>query len=149
MTVAQDVQPASSRTLKANGSGLTVLVPAYNEAESIADTIRSIQEQTVPPEEIIVIDDFSKDNTGDIARGMGVTVLRPPKNTGSKAGAQNFALDYVHTPFTMAIDADTTLSLDATELLLAAIKEDERIAAVCGFVLPRARQDRLGTGPVC
>jgi glycosyltransferase involved in cell wall biosynthesis len=83
MDLAQNSEPADYRTLKATGSGLTVLVPAYNEAESIADTIRSIQNQTVPPDEIIVIDDFSKDNTGDIARGMGVTVLRPPKNTGS------------------------------------------------------------------
>jgi glycosyltransferase involved in cell wall biosynthesis len=59
-------------------SGLTVLVPAYNEAGSIADTLRSLQTQTLPPEQIIVIDDFSTDGTGDIARTMGVTVLRPP-----------------------------------------------------------------------
>lgn len=137
MSVAQDSELANVRTFKATGSGLTVLVPAYNEAESIADTIRSIQNQTVPPDEIIVIDDFSKDNTGDIARSLGVTVLRPPKNTGSKAGAQNFALDYVHTPFTMAIDADTTLEPKAIELLLTALKENEAVAAVCGFVLPR------------
>src|SRR5690554_2655854 len=91
-------------------SGVTVLVPAYNEAGSVADTIRSLQNQTVPPVEIIVIDDCSTYDTAEVARALGVTVLRPAVNTGSKAGAQNYALREVKTPFTMAIDADTTVA---------------------------------------
>jgi cellulose synthase/poly-beta-1,6-N-acetylglucosamine synthase-like glycosyltransferase len=118
------------------GSGLTVIVPAYNEAASITDTIKSIQTQTMPPEEIIVIDDFSSDNTGELARKCGVTVLRPPANTGSKAGAQNFAMTQVKTPYVMAIDADTTLASDAIEKLMPAL-DGPNMAAACGFVLPR------------
>jgi cellulose synthase/poly-beta-1,6-N-acetylglucosamine synthase-like glycosyltransferase len=118
------------------GTGLTVMMPAYNEAKSITDTIRSVQNQTTLPAEIIVIDDFSSDNTGDLARKCGVTVLRPPANTGSKAGAQNFALTQVNTPFVMAIDADTTLAPDAIEKLMSAL-EDPKIIAACGLVLPR------------
>ena len=118
------------------GSGLTVIVPAYNEAASITDTIKSIQTQTMPPEEIIVIDDFSSDNTGELARKCGVTVLRPPANTGSKAGAQNFAMTQVKTPYVMAIDADTTLAFDAIEKLMPAL-DVPNMAAACGFVLPR------------
>ena len=116
--------------------GITALVPAYNEAESIADTIRSLQNQTRRLDEIIVIDDFSTDGTGDIARQLGVTVLRPPKNTGSKAGAQNHALRFVRTTFCMAIDADTELAPDAVEKLMASFQDDSP-AASCGFVLPR------------
>jgi poly-beta-1,6-N-acetyl-D-glucosamine synthase len=119
-----------------SGSGLTVIVPAYNEGACIEDTIKSIQAQTVPPVEIIVIDDFSSDCTGEVARKCGVTVLRPPANTGSKAGAQNFALKNVHTPYVMAIDADTTLAPDAIEKLLPALN-DSNVAAACGFVVPR------------
>ncbi len=117
-------------------SQLTILVPAYNEAKSIRDTILSLQNQTLKAEEIVVIDDFSSDGTGEIARSLGVTVLRPPQNTGSKAGAQNYALQFVTTKYTMAIDADTTLAPDAVEKLLAAL-DDDRVAAACGFVLPR------------
>lgn len=117
-------------------TGLTVLVPAYNEAASIADTIHSLKAQSLPIDEIIVIDDFSNDDTGDVARRLGVTVLRPPQNTGSKAGAQNFALGYVVTGFTMAIDADTVLARDAIEKLMSAM-DDPAIAAASGFVLPR------------
>jgi len=119
-----------------NGGGLAVIVPAYNEAASITDTIRSVQVQTRPPDEIIVVDDFSSDGTGEIARRCGVTVVRPPANTGSKAGAQNFGLSYVDTPYVLAIDADTTLAPDAIEKLMAALSEPN-IAAACGFVLPR------------
>jgi biofilm PGA synthesis N-glycosyltransferase PgaC len=115
---------------------LTVLVPAYNEAETVGDTIRSLQEQTVRPAEIIVIDDCSTDATSEVASAMGVTVIRPPENTGSKAGAQTFALERVRTEMVMAIDADTTLAPDAIELLLPAFRDDE-VAAACGFVLPR------------
>src|SRR5918992_1095027 len=115
---------------------LTVIVPAYNEAETLGDTIRSLQEQTVVPAEILVVDDCSTDATAEVAAGFGVTVLRPPRNTGSKAGAQTFALEGVRTDMVMAIDADTTLAPDAIELLLPAF-EDEEVAAACGFVLPR------------
>lgn len=117
-------------------SGLTIIVPAFNEAESIADTVRSLQQQTLPPEEIVVIDDCSTDGTGDVARALGVTVLRPTGNTGTKAGAQNFALGRVTTERIMAIDADTTIAPDAVELLLEAL-EDPDVVAACGFVLPR------------
>lgn len=115
---------------------LTVIVPAYNEESSIADTIRSLQGQTLPPYEIVVVDDCSTDRTGEVARALGVTVLRPPRNTGSKAGAQNHALEQVATPYTMAIDADTVLAPDAIERLMPAL-DDAGVAAACGFVLPR------------
>jgi len=117
-------------------SGLTVIIPAYNEADSIADTLRSLQKQTVLPDEIIVVDDCSTDRTAEIAAQLGATVIRPLRNTGSKAGAQNFALRGVRTEFTMALDADTTLAPDAVEKLLSAIGKSE-CAAVCGFVIPR------------
>jgi biofilm PGA synthesis N-glycosyltransferase PgaC len=115
---------------------VTVIVPAYNEVATLADTIESLLSQTRPPAEIIVVDDCSTDDTVVVARGYGVTVLRPAANTGSKAGAQTFALPHVRTPLAMAIDADTTLAPDAIERLLPAL-DDPGVAAACGFVLPR------------
>ncbi|HET9453909.1 MAG TPA: glycosyltransferase [Gemmatimonadaceae bacterium] len=115
---------------------VTVLIPAYNEAASVADTIRSLQVQTLRVAEIIVIDDCSTDDTAAVARSLGVRVIQPATNTGSKAGAQNFALQFVDTPFTMAIDADTSLAPDAIAELMAAL-DDPQVAAACGFVVPR------------
>ena len=118
-------------------SQLTVIIPAYNEAESIGDTLLSLLTQTLPAEEVIVVDDFSTDGTGEVAARYGVKVIRPPANTGSKAGAQNFALKHVKTKYTMAIDADTSIAEDGIEKLAAAFKEENNVAAACGFVIPR------------
>lgn len=115
---------------------MTIIVPAYNEVSTIADTVRSLQNQTVQPEQIIVVDDCSSDGTGEVAQELGAIVVRPPTNTGSKAGAQTFALPRVSTEFTAVIDADTILAPDALELLLAAM-EDKEVAAACAFVVPR------------
>jgi cellulose synthase/poly-beta-1,6-N-acetylglucosamine synthase-like glycosyltransferase len=115
---------------------ITVIVPAYNEAASVADTIKSLLEQTLPPAKIIVVDDGSTDGTGDVARTLGVTVLRPPKNTGSKAGAQTYALPFVDTEFTIAIDADSILAPNAIQHLFEAARNSD-VAAASGYVLPR------------
>ena len=116
--------------------GVTVLVPAYDEAASVGDTVRSLLAQTCRPAEIIVIDDGSTDATAAVARAAGARVVTPPANTGSKAGAQNFALPLVTTSLVMAIDADTTLAPDAIEKLLPSFAAPD-LAAACGFVLPR------------
>ena len=115
---------------------VTAIVPAYNEAEHIADTVRSLQQQDRPPDVILVVDDHSDDDTGPIAERLGATVLRPPRNTGSKAGAQNYALSHVSTDYVMVLDADTTLAPDAIRRTLPAF-DDARVAAACGFVVPR------------
>jgi poly-beta-1,6-N-acetyl-D-glucosamine synthase len=117
-------------------AGLTVIVPAYNEDASLADTVRSLQAQTSPPVEIIVVDDCSTDATAEVAAGLGVTVMRPETNTGTKAGAQNVALPHVTTRLTMAVDADTVLAPDAIETVLEALSDPD-VAAACGFVLPQ------------
>jgi poly-beta-1,6-N-acetyl-D-glucosamine synthase len=115
---------------------LTVIIPAYNEAASLADTVKSLAGQTRPPGRLVVVDDCSTDGTGEVADALGVEVLRPPANTGSKAGAQTFALRTVATRYVMAIDADTILAPDAIEELSSAFA-DPGVAAACGLVLPR------------
>jgi poly-beta-1,6-N-acetyl-D-glucosamine synthase len=128
---------ASSAATSNKSTAVTVIVPAYNEAGCIAQTIASLKAQTTPPAAIIIVDDGSTDGTGDVAAACGgVEVVRPPRNTGSKAGAQTFALPNVRTPYAMAVDADTVLAPDAIEKILPALA-DERVAAASGFVLPR------------
>lgn len=131
-----DVAAVEALPTRSSGRGVTVIVPSYNESSTIRDTIESLLRQTVAAAEIIVIDDCSTDGTGDIARRCGVKVIRPPRNTGSKAGAQNFALREVTTEYTMAIDADTIVAPDAIERFLE-VMADSDIAAACGFVIPR------------
>jgi biofilm PGA synthesis N-glycosyltransferase PgaC len=129
-------RPQTTPTARRRRTGLCVLIPAYNESKSIADTVKSVLAQSLQPDEVIVVDDCSTDNTGEIARSLGVRVLRTPKNQGCKASALNYALEHIDTPYTMAIDADTTLEVGAFEKLMKAFDE-AGVAAACGMVLPR------------
>ena len=43
-----------------------IVIPAYNEAESIATTLHSLLNQTYPPSQIIVVDDGSTDSTAEV-----------------------------------------------------------------------------------
>ena len=59
---------------------VTVIVPSYNEENTISQTLDSLKNQTGHVEQIIVVDDYSTDKTGQIAAQYdGVTVLRPSK----------------------------------------------------------------------
>lgn len=128
--------PKYLRLLPRKDWEVTVLIPAFNEAKSIGLTILSVQRQTFPVKEIIVIDDCSTDNTGAIAKKFGATVLRTPRNSGTKAQALNFALEGIQTEFVCVVDGDTLLKRDAIEKLLPAFYADQVIAA-CGFVTPQ------------
>jgi biofilm PGA synthesis N-glycosyltransferase PgaC len=116
--------------------GLTVLIPAYNEAKVIGDTLQSLQSQTRQPDKILVVDDGSSDNTGRIAAGLGAEVVRPESNTGHKAGAINFGLRFVETEWVVTLDADTALAPDALQQIVDTAQEQDAGAA-CGLVLPQ------------
>jgi len=116
---------------------VAVIIPAYNEERSLPDTLNSLLRQTVPAEQIIVVDDGSTDGTFKVAtRYPDVTAMRTPINTGSKARAQNYALDYVHTDLVLTLDADTMLADDYIELIKKPFI-DERVVIAAGAVQAR------------
>ena len=57
---------------------LTVLVPAYNEAGSVGATVRSLIDQTVKPDRIVVIDDCSTDDTAETVSYTHLTLPTTP-----------------------------------------------------------------------
>jgi glycosyltransferase involved in cell wall biosynthesis len=58
-----------------------VIMPAWNESESIGNTIREVFEFG-PPCDVLVVDDGSRDNTAQVARAAGATVVKLPFNMG-------------------------------------------------------------------
>ncbi|MFK0293234.1 glycosyltransferase family 2 protein [Streptomyces sp. NPDC090442] len=115
---------------------VTVIVPAHNEEEGLPATLESLARQTVPPDRILVVDDASTDRTGEVAAAHGATVLRPPRNLGSKARAQNHALPRCTTDLVLAVDADTVLAPDYIERILP-VFDDPGVAVAAGMVRTR------------
>src|SRR3990167_3170408 len=60
---------------------ISIVIPAYNEEKYLPHTLQSIQKLLRKPDEIIVIDGESTDQTGAIAKQFGAKVIRIPKTT--------------------------------------------------------------------
>ncbi|MCP9976429.1 glycosyltransferase [Actinomadura madurae] len=124
---------------------LAVIVPAHNEEEGLPATLESLLRQTVPADQIIVVDDGSTDRTSQVAAAYpGVTVLRPPANLGSKAKAQNYALPYCRTRLVLPVDADTVLADDYIERVKPEFN-DPQVAIAAARSAPASRR-RSGNG---
>lgn len=84
---------------------LSVYIPCYNAARFIEASVRALLDQTHPPDEIVVIDDGSSDNSAELASRLPVRVIRHEKNRGL-AAARNTAFTNATHPLVGAIDAD-------------------------------------------
>lgn len=105
---------------------VSILIPAYNCQEWIADTLRSAIHQTWSRKEIIVVDDGSKDHTAEVARrfaSKGVSVVTT-KNQGA-AATRNHALRLSQGDYIQWLDADDLLAPDKIERQLAALRESD------------------------
>jgi glycosyltransferase involved in cell wall biosynthesis len=84
---------------------ITVVIPAYNAADTIADTIESVIAQTVKACQIIVVDDGSTDNTAQIAQQFeDVTYIRQ-QNAGV-GSARNAGINAATGNWVAFLDAD-------------------------------------------
>ncbi|MEU9183990.1 glycosyltransferase [Streptomyces sp. NPDC048484] len=114
---------------------VSVIVPAYNEKECIANTLKSLAQSTHPIE-IIVVDDGSTDDTSEIARSaaesFGMTNVRVirQENAGKPAalnnGVRNASYDIV-----VMMDGDTVFEPDAVHQLVQPFA-DPGVGAVAG-----------------
>jgi glycosyltransferase involved in cell wall biosynthesis len=87
-------------------SGTLIIMPAWNEAEAIGDTVRQVR-RVVPHHDILVVDDGSHDNTASIAEQAGASVLRLPFNLGV-GGAMRAGFKYaIRHGYTSAIQVDS------------------------------------------
>lgn len=98
---------------------VSVLIPAYNAEKTLADTLRSVLNQTWKNLDIIVIDDGSSDNTLRVAesfRQRGVRTI-PQENRGA-AAARNAAFSYANGDYIQWLDADDLLAPNKIALQL-------------------------------
>ena len=105
---------------------VSILIPAYNAEEWIAQTIQSAVAQTWPRKEIIVVDDGSKDRTVEVARrfvSKQVTVVS--KENQGAAATRNHAFRHSQGDYIQWLDADDLLSPNKIEGQLTALRESD------------------------
>lgn len=70
---------------------ISVIIPTYNRAHLIKESLQSVLDQTLKPYEIIVVDDFSTDNTEEVIKSLNSPLIKYVKNQRKKGanGARN------------------------------------------------------------
>lgn len=140
---------------------VSILVPAYNEAVTIVDSLRALLTLQYPYFEVILVNDGSKDETMQrlidaydlyevppaVMRRLRTErvkayyrsrtwtkLLVVDKHNGGKADSLNVGLDAARFPYVLACDADTLIEPDALLRLARPFLFDQKIAAVGGTI---------------
>ena len=154
----------SLETLYSSSStpAVSIIVPAYNEEETIVESVRALMNLYYPRYEIVVINDGSTDGTLDALKAAfsfsrrklgyeSVIPTRPirdsyegtpmgdvtrlillDKENGGKADALNAGLNAALSPFVCCIDADSILQRDSLLEVMQPMVEDPEGVAACG-----------------
>lgn len=143
---------------------VTIVVPAYNEEITVAETVKSLLALDYQLYEIIVIDDGSKDNTSKVlietfhmqpirrpiryqipcqpvefvyetnTQKVPLTLIR--KKNGGKADALNLGINASNYPYFICMDADSVLQHDSLGKIMRPVLEQGNIVAVGGTIRP-------------
>ena len=98
---------------------ISVVIPAYNSAKTLATTLNGLNAQTLKPAEIIVVDDGSTDSTSEITKKFNVQLIRQ-ENKGAPA-ARNAGFAKTTGEFVLYCDADVQLQPTMLEKMARAL----------------------------
>src|SRR5215470_11464279 len=105
---------------------ISIIIPAFNAEEWVADAIESAVAQTWPRKEIIVVNDGSTDRTGEVARSFASQNVKVVSRENQGAAAtRNHLYELSHGDYIQWLDADDLLAPDKVEKQLAALRETD------------------------
>lgn len=112
---------------------VSVIIPMYNSARYVAETIHSVLASTYTDIEVVCIDDGSADNSADIAEQIAATdsrvkVLRQPN--GGVCRARNAAIRASHGEYILPVDADDVLMPQFIADAVAVLSADSDVKVV-------------------
>jgi glycosyltransferase involved in cell wall biosynthesis len=85
---------------------VTVVIPTYNRADLLEEALVSVAQQSVPPTEVIVVDDGSTDNTEAVMASPGAGVRYIRQANAGPATARNVGLSNATSEFIALLDSD-------------------------------------------
>ena len=133
-------RPEMDRTGARDGHRVSLIIAGHNEADSIERCVRSLHEQSRPPDEIIVISDGSTDAMPAVIRDLQRKGLIDQAHSthlrAGKAAAMNLASRWVTGDIVINVDCDCSFHRHAIRNIIAPF-DDPAIGAVSGNILVR------------
>lgn len=129
---------------------MVAIIPAHDEEAGIAATVRSLLDQTQPPDRVIVMADNCSDRTAELARAAGAEVRVTQGNRAKKAGAINQGLAE-HLPglddddYLLCMDADGQLAPDFIEQAMRVFAARPNLGGLSGAVVAREPTNMVET----
>lgn len=108
---------------------VSVVIPAYNEEAYLENCLKSLRNQEVKPDEIIVINNGSTDNTAEIARKYKAIVKERPRN---RTLSRNVGFDNAKFEIIARTDADTIVPKYWIKHIKEVFKKDKNLVALSG-----------------
>ena len=126
---------------------VSVVMPTYNHAAFIGEAIQSVLAQTYGDFELIVVDNYSEDDTESIVRGFNDPRIEYLKfsNNGVIAASRNAALKQARGEFIAFLDSDDTWTPDKIEIQLKHLEANPNVALVCGSLVTRRNDEPFDT----
>jgi glycosyltransferase involved in cell wall biosynthesis len=91
---------------------VSIIIPTYDSGKTLVSCLGSVDNQTYPSCEVIVVDNFSRDNTSEVARSFKATVIQQKCNA---ALARNIGIINSTSKYVLFLDSDQTLSPTVVE----------------------------------
>ncbi|WP_342646849.1 glycosyltransferase family A protein [Mucilaginibacter sp. CSA2-8R] len=100
---------------------ISVIIPNYNRAAIIGETIDNMLSQTLKPHQIIVVDDGSADDSIKVVKGFGDKVILIEQKNAGPGAARNAGLKIATGDFIQFMDSDDLASLNKLEVQVQAL----------------------------
>jgi glycosyltransferase involved in cell wall biosynthesis len=122
--------------LTAPAPEVSVLIPAYNAARYLAETLESLRSQTHGAAEVLVVDDGSSDSTAEVARAGGGSVRLLRLEHGGVSRARNHGLLHARGRYIVFLDSDDLLEARLLERAVRFLEQEPGLGFVfSNFVL--------------
>ena len=119
---------------------ISVVIPCYNRASVVADTIQCVLNQTHAPAEIIAVDDGSTDNTVEVLESFGPRLIIVRQKNGGPSAARNAGLARATGDFVWFMDSDDLASLNKLEVQCQAVQTTGADIALSPWIKCRLEQ---------
>jgi len=118
---------------------VSIITPAFDATPFLEETIRSVQAQTFPDWEMIVVDDASRDGTAEIVGGCAasdprIRLVRQTHRQGP-AAARNRALAEARAPYVAFLDSDDLWRPEKLEVQLGFMRETGAVFSFASYSL--------------